>query len=299
MASTIGNIISSIRDQIPDPLTNASDPSSDGRAFTFATLLRWINDAGRLMATAAPVIQDWYAIPSARGMDIYNIPPEINMVEQAWYDLQPLTRTAELDDLFVAKITARSWWFGGHSVHAQPRIHVWPACDRTGSVTSLVNPIGPLDASFTVASTAGIKVYGFLQVDDELILYRNIDGTTGVVTNILRGQGGTTPVLHSQGAPVKECNIFFKCSKLPKPLVTVNDVVEIPQGLWPLLELYVIAKVREAEQEHQVSAELRKEFGTAVEKLGQKAQMTPVKQGLQVRTTPPGPDLYGGRTYIQ
>lgn len=294
-STAASNIIMSIRDQIPDPV---SDPTLDGQAFKLSSLLRWLNDAGRIMAMAAPVITDWGGIQSQSGMDTYVVPSIITSIEQIWFDLLPLTRSPELDDIFTTKITGRSWWFGPHSMHATPRIHIWPACNRTGSVTTIDGAITADDTSLILADTDGFKAFGMLRVEDELILYRSIDSDTGVVTNILRGQGGTTAASHNDGAAVTECNIFFKCWRLPTPLTGATDTVEVPQGLWPLLELYVIAKVREAEQEYGEAAKLRQEFTASVEKLGEKAQIKGLRQGIQVRSSLPGPKLYGGRIYV-
>lgn len=290
---TAGDIIMSIRDQIPDIV---ADPAQDGSAFSLVSLLRWLNDAGRIMCSTAPLLQDWYGISSTSGMDIYELPQIIVNVEQAWYDLMPLTRSAELDDIFITKIQGRSWWFGPHSIHATPRLHVWPACDRTALSTTLAAPFSSTDTSITLTSVAGLKAFGFIKVENELILYRTVSGS--VVSNILRGQGGTTTTDHLNGAAVNEANIFFKCSRLPTPLTTATSAIEIPQGLWPLLELYVLSKVREAEQEFQVATALRQEFQAQVEKLAEKAQLKGLKQGLQVRLSPPGLRLYGGRVYI-
>lgn len=294
-SGTAADIILSIRDQIPDMV---EDASQDGSAFSLATLLRWLNDAGRIMCATAAVLQDWYGITSAAGMDVYELPQYIVSVDQAWYDLTPLTRSAELDDIFVNKIQGRSWWFGPHSIHATPRLHVWPACDRTGLSTTLAAPMTAAATTLTLTSITGLKDFGFLRVDNELILYRTVNSSTKVVSNILRAQGGTVLSDHLNGATVNEANIFFKCNRLPNPLTSATSLIEVPQGLWPLLELYVLAKVREAEQEMQAAQGLRQEFTAQVEKLAEKSQLKGLKQGLQVRLSPPGLQLYGGRVYI-
>lgn len=290
------DIIASVRDQIPDRVANVQ---TDDGTFSRATLLRWLNDAGRILCTDAPVIQDWGAIQSTSGMDTYEIDPMWIGVDQVWFDNLPLTRTAVLDDLFTTKVTGRSWWFGPHSIHATPRMHVWPAPNRTGASTTLSGAIGATDKTFTVANPTGIRPYGYLQIESEIILYRNIDTTTGVVTNVLRGQGGTVASTHPNGATVLEGNIFWKGTRTPAKLVNVTDTVEIPQGLWPLLELYILSKVRETEQDHMTARQGLLDFkqlvGDLANKLHNKAGL---KQGLQIRLGPPGPHLWGGRVYI-
>ncbi len=294
-AATAADIILSIRDQIPDPVVDANQ---DGNAFPLASLLRWLNDAGRILCQSAVSIVDWYAFPTTTGMDVYELPQYIVNVEQAWYDLLPLTRSPELDDIFITKIQGRCWWFGPHSIHATPRLHVWPTPDRTALSTTLATGISATDTTIVLDSVTALCTFGFIRIQDELILYRNVDSATKTLTNILRGQGGTKAEAHTVGAATNECNVMFKCTRLPKPLVSVTDPIEIPQGLWPLLELYVLSKVRESEQEFQVAQSLRQEFQGSIDKLAEKAQGKGLKQGLQVRLAPPGLRLYGGRVYI-
>lgn len=289
------NIIQSIRDQIPDKVT---DPHLDGAAFSLASLLRWINDAGRIIAAAADVLQDWYAIPSIAGQSTYNVPSYIMSVEQAAYDLKPLGRVAEIDDIFTSKITAPSWWFGPHRVHANPQLHVWPACSRSAAVTSLVGNISATSLSLTVSSVAGFMAFGYLTIDSELIRYESLNSATNVISNLVRGVGGSVAAAHTGGTSVQENNIQFKCFRLPVPLTGADDVFELPQALWPIVELYVLAKVRAAEQNEEIAIKLRQEFMQIVEKFGQKGQVKGLRQGLQVRTIPPGPELYFGRVYV-
>jgi hypothetical protein len=291
-----GNIILSIRDQIPDPV---NDPIVDGTAFSLASLLRWLNDGMRIMASSAPIVQDWYAIGSENGMDVYEIPDVFLSVEQLWYDLWPCFRSPEWSALFVNKISSRSYFFGPHSLHAQPRIHVWPAADRTAATTTLSTTISATDTSIVAASIASFNQYGFFEIEGELILYRTVTAGTNTFSTILRGQGGTTAAPHTSGATISEKNIFFKASRLPTALTGVGDVLEIPVGLTPVLELYVLSKVREAEQESELAKSLRQEFAQAVQMLSTKAQNTgQIRQGIQVRTTLAGPLLYGGRVYV-
>lgn len=296
MATTAGDLVLSIRSQIPDPVSS-TDGSGDGNAFTYATLQRWINQGMNLMAVAAPIIQDWYAIQSQQGMDIYVLPQTTLSVEQLWYDLEPCVRSPEALTIYLNKITSKGYYFGPHSIHANPRLQVWPCSDRTGSTTTLAAALGATDTTITVTSVTGFNQLGFVQVDSEIILYRTITSSSNTITNLLRGQGGTAAVAHTNGATVTELNIFFKQSRLPVAITSVTDTVEIPLGLVPLLELYVLSKVREAEQESALAMQMRKEFDAAVEKMAHKNEFAGLRQGLQV-SSQLGPDLFRGRVFI-
>lgn len=292
--TTAGDLILSIRSQIPDPV---ADPADNGGAFSYDTLRRWINDAMRIMATASPIIQDWHALQSQQGMDIYEMPNTTLSVEQLWYDLQPCNRTPEAFTIQTSKITAPSYHFGPHSIHAIPRLQVWPACDRTGATTTTTADLSATATTIAVTDATGFEDMGFLSIDSEIILYRTINAAGTSITNILRGQSGTTAATHTSGATVTERNIMMKLSRLPTPISLPGDPIEIPLGLVPVIELYVLAKVRETEQESSLAMQMRREFDAVMEKMTNKPQLKGLRQGLQV-TEGGGVGLFRGRVII-
>lgn len=292
--TTAGDLILSIRSQIPDPTASASD---NGDSFSYDTLRRWINDAMRVMATTSPVVEDWYGIQSQQGMDIYELPGETLSVEQLWYDLLPCVRAPEALTIYNTKITSRGYYFGPHSTHAIQRIQVWPASDRTGSTTTITADLSDTAGTISTANASTFKAFGFLSIDQEIILYRTVNAAGTSVTNLLRGQAGTVPAAHTSGATVTERNIMMKMSRLPTPIQQPEDTIEIPNGLVPLLELYVLAKVREAEQESVIALQMRREWDQAMTKLTNSAQLAGLRQGIQVNSTI-GPELFRGRVFI-
>jgi hypothetical protein len=293
--ASAASLIMSIRDKIPDPVT---DPSLDGASFKLTTLVRWINDAMRLITLGAPVIVDWWAVPTVQGMNSYEVPSYIVAIDQAWYDRQNLTKLAEIDTIFRSKPTGWSWWFGMHSTTSRPVLMIFPDALRTAGTTTLTSDVTATDLSLPIASGANFQVFGYVTIDGELIMYRNIPGGAGNITNILRGQGGTEAAAHVMGTQVQECNLMLKCTRLAQPITGPNDNIEVPQGLWPLIELYVISNVREAEQDTQLGMSLRQEFNAQIKDLGSKASQKQARHGIQVRVMQPGPELYGGRVFI-
>lgn len=299
---TAADIILSVRSQIPDRSPD-DDPALDGNAFRVDTLLRWINDAGRLIALAAPIVQDWFGLPSEQGQDVYELPSYITSVEQMFYDLTPLERSPEGDSIFTSKVTGRSWWMGSHSIHARPRIHVWPAPDKSGASTTLNGFLSEIATTITLTSTSGFQEFGYALIDpgvetEELVRYATVDSSANQLKNVLRSQGGTQAVSGGvSGRPVRDCNLFGKCYRLPRPLKKVSDSLEIPQGLWPLVELYVLAKVRESEQDHQTSLGMLTTFHQLKDQLTDKSQLKGLRQGLQIKLGS-GSGLFRGRLYI-
>jgi hypothetical protein len=292
--SGLAELILEIRDLIPDPVTDASQ---DGNAFSLATLLRFVNHAGEELCFRAPVIEDWYGVPSEAAMDVYEMANIIVDVRQLWYDLWPCWRAPEYDGIFTTKISSRSYFFGPHASHQIPKIHVWPCADRSAATTTLTAPITSTALVIPVTNSTGFKAFGLLKIEDEIILYRTLDGTTNI-RQTLRGQGGTTAMPHALGATVQELNIMMKVSRLPKPVTTINDIFEIPQGLYPLVEMEVLAHVRQIEQEFQESQRLHSQFDQEIEKIANKGNK--IRQGIQIRAGMDGPLLYGhtGRVIV-
>lgn len=298
-STTVGGLLQSIRALIPDPVATGQPMSADGEDFSFSILLQWINDGLKILCTEAGIVNDWWAIASEQGMDVYELPSDIQNVEQLWYDNWPCWRSPELDALFVNKITQRSYFFGPHSLTAINRLHVWPACDRTAQVTTLSADIDATVRTIPLTSVSSFRPYGFVMIENELILYRTVNASpTNTLTQTLRAQGGTQAAAHVSGTAVNELNIMFRCSKLPPALTGVDSLIDIPSGLVPLLELYVISRVRESEQDHQIAMAMMNDFRKAVDSLAAKSQLQGLTQGLQVRTAAPGPYLFNGRTYI-
>lgn len=230
---------------------------------------------------------------------MYLIGGLVTDVRQGFYDLKPLTMTSEGADIFINKITGTSWWMAPHSqTNVGQYYHVWPCPSRTGSTTTLTSGITDTVLSIPVADGSLFMAYGFLGIDDEIIRYANTPSGAGSITNVIRGQAGTRAAAHSSGATVTELNLMFMVNRLPRPLLIEDDPVEIPQQLWPMIELYVMSKVRETEQQHEIAQTMMNAFVQLVERMANKSQLVKPRQGLQVRATPFGPMLYNGRTYI-
>lgn len=293
--SGLGDLILEIRDLIPDPV---SDPSQDGNAFSLATLLRFINHAAEELCFNAPIIEDWYGVPSEQGMDVYEMSNTIVDVRQLWYDLWPCWRAPEYDAIFTTKIQSRSYFQGPHASHQIPKVHVWPCADRSAATTTLTSALTTSSLVIPVAATTNFRLYGLLKINDEIILYRTLDSSLNQIRQILRGQGGTVADTHSSGATVQELNIMMKVSRLPRPVTSINDVLEVPQGLYPLIEMGVLAHVRQVEQEYQESARLHQLFDSEIDKLSSKGNK--IRQGIQIRSGMDGPLLYGhtGRVIV-
>jgi hypothetical protein len=78
-------------------------------------------------------------------------------------------------------------------------IQVWINRQSGNSSTStsyLSASISSSDTTITMSSVAGLSATGYIQLDNEIILYQNVDNATNQLLNCFRGQNGTTAAAH-------------------------------------------------------------------------------------------------------
>jgi hypothetical protein len=78
-------------------------------------------------------------------------------------------------------------------------IQVWINRQSGNSSTStsyLAASISSSDTTITMSSVAGLAATGYVQFDNEIILYQNVDNATNQLLNCFRGQNGTTAAAH-------------------------------------------------------------------------------------------------------
>lgn len=293
-----GDLILSIRAQIPDPAPS-NDPNLDGRTFSAETLLRWINDAAKILGSVAPLIQDWSGVATTAGQDVYALPTEVTGVDQVWYDLYPLVRSRELDHIYISKPSGRAFYFAPHAVHSIPRLHIFPTPDRSGGTGSVSSAVSAGATTIPVTFSGWGTASGYAELTDgtDVEIVRYARRTTSALENVLRGQWLTDARAWSGGTSVRELNLMYKCTRLPRPLTSADTPMEVPLILWPVLEVYVMARVREAEQDHGTALQFHQAFLQAANDLGQRYATRGLRHGLQIRPGA-GTALLHGRTIV-
>lgn len=68
------------------------------------------------------------------------------------------------------------------------------------ATTTLAAPCSATDTTLTVSSAANLRTQGYINIDNETILYQNVSGNQ--LLNCYRGQNGTTAATHSTAAPI-------------------------------------------------------------------------------------------------
>jgi len=78
-------------------------------------------------------------------------------------------------------------------------IQVWinrQAGNSSTSTSYLASSISATDTTITMSSVASLAATGFIQFDNEIIMYQNVDNATNQLLNCFRGQNGTTAAAH-------------------------------------------------------------------------------------------------------
>jgi len=78
-------------------------------------------------------------------------------------------------------------------------IQVWINRQSGNSSTStsyLAASISSSDTTITMSNVSGLSATGYVQLDNEIILYQNVDNATNQLLNCFRGQNGTTAAAH-------------------------------------------------------------------------------------------------------
>jgi hypothetical protein len=79
-------------------------------------------------------------------------------------------------------------------------IQVWinrQSGNTSTSTVYLAASISASDTTITVSNISGLAATGYVQIDNEVIMYQNIDNATNQLLNCFRGQNGTTAAQHT------------------------------------------------------------------------------------------------------
>lgn len=283
--TTASNIINSVRDQIPDPVYDSAGnplPSADGNLLRSQTLVRWISDAVKIVNQHIGwLIDDWTAWPKVQALNAYQLNRAFLVVTDAFadqYQLQPVPEGATMFPSTPQQ--SQPFWYGVHSRGDGLQLFLWPTEAASDPVTTLSSPIGSTDGSLQVASVTNFLSYGFLQIENELIGYQSITGTT--LSGVTRGVGGTIPATHAAAVSVIHCALWAKGKRTPNDVTAYNSIIELPSAFIYPIELYVLAKARQAENEFAESGRLMKSFHEEIARIWMNPGWKP-SQGMQIR----------------
>lgn len=267
-ATLAGDIVNSVRDEIPDPVfeavTDQPLPDTNGGLFRASTLYRWIDEAVRILSRlSGSVIEDWTAIPQTAAQPWYAVDPKFIDVKSGFSNQFPIDLTSFVEEAFIWPSTSRaagqSLWGGYRKRSDHLEVALWPVPEATDPTTTLsanlaasgVDPIG-------LAATTDFLSFGYVQIDQEIIQYQTLAATS--IATISRGVCGTTQAAHNAGAGVRHLGLWLKGNRAPGTVCAASSVVELPVDLTPVLTMYVMAKAARSQQEFGEAKSLMESF---------------------------------------
>lgn len=142
------------------------------------------------------------------------------------FDSEPL---AKID---AARFDILNWntHVTGKPTHAgvwNNKIRLYPIPSDAADTTTLDGALTAAATSITVADNSGFSPTGRIIIEDEIISYTGLSGTTQFV-GCVRGEEGTTAAAHSSGETVTERNLIYTGSEEPTELRDISDLTAIP-----------------------------------------------------------------------
>lgn len=268
--STAGDIITSVRDQIPDQIYGIngepapdSDVDIDGNQgfVPVRALYRWLTNGIRTLTQMCNwYVLDWYAFPSQNYQATYTLDPKWSNVESAFANRYRCAFLDEAQKVYPSQAVAQPIWYGVHTRKEPLDLFYYPAPNMTDPVMILAAGVSLRDdqITFTATPPSNFLPFGWVRIGCELIQYEQLVGNT--ISVLRRGCSGTLREEHFYGDEVFHCSLWCKGSRTPRPVFRSTDILEVPLAFQAPLELYVLAGAKRLEQELQQAAELMREF---------------------------------------
>ena len=208
----------------------------------------WVDETGELVQETA------FAV-TAKEFDI-DAPSDILEVKAAWWaptSYSPVTpvgytefdepggfqlnRSGGTPELIMLEGTQSS------NAPTDLRLRLFPAPTAT-SATSTINDAGGISASDATIGVTAASTFrspsGWIQIDNEKILYQNLDTSTNQFKLCRRGMGNTTAATHSDGATITQLDLMVRYTRAPAALSSDADVPEINNRFHKYLLHYVL-----------------------------------------------------------
>jgi hypothetical protein len=146
---------------------------------------------------------------------------------------------------------------------AQTILEVYPQPARTSLVTTLASNMASTDTTATLTSAALTLPFGFVSIGSEIMAYATFNSTTGVLTGLIRGLGGTGTIAHTAGETAVECNIAWMGKRQSSVKYSPGQsltVLPIVSGWDQLLVQYIAGRAKIVEHDMQSMAQFNQDM---------------------------------------
>ena len=258
----------------PPQYNSAYLPDSDGAFVPSSLMFNWLNNALSQMVVTLGGIDDISGVawPSGAAWQVLqNRWIEIeNMWWQGWWQVVGQQSYTWL----VNPIQSIPGYYTPWSSAGQDIVGLWPQPGASFATTTLSAPMGLTDnviniVPVTLANGQVFTMPGLVQIEGEfmLISYQNNTGTQ--IGGVIRGMSGTVAAAHDTGASLNQLIVMFTGKRLPPQFLpgSAYALLQLPSGWDVPLDIFMLSKFREKEQEYAEAKRLMQEFKGQIEDL--------------------------------
>lgn len=270
MSTQASVVINKLRDLGPDPVYDSAGnplPTTDGGFWRSQTCYRFLSDAVKACAQGMGwFVQDWFALPATANQPAYLLDPHWTAMQSVIVNGWVLAPIDEVLTIYPGKeITQKQpIRYFQRKFLDQITVGIFPAPTVTDPTPTLLGTMTSVSSTATFTTTAGWLQAGYFQVESEIIRYETIDASS--TFTLTRGQCGTTAAAHNANLAATHLSIWVKGPRMPMDITTATDIIELPSAFIYPLELYVLSKYRQSEQEFGEARALMKDFENELEK---------------------------------
>lgn len=262
----------------PPTRSSAWLPQTDGQQFSCTRLYQWLNQGLNKLSHAVGGILDYCGVPSVSGQPLYILPGQWLSISDVWYGGYWVQGGNRRDFFRRNTVTASVLANVTVSITSNKQVmEISYQPDRNSGVTNTTADMQATDTSVPIANgSVFLLPFGIAQIGTEFVAYANL--TSSSLPGLIRGIGGTVPQFWPSGTTVTELPLFW-CgrrifdsgySPVPTgptgPADPVSTIIPVPAGWKTILEDYMLAQAKMAEQDVDAGEKLEQQAFASAEK---------------------------------
>lgn len=273
----------------PPQRSSAALPDTDGTALSAAAIYRWINEGLDATTALCEGIRDITGIPTTAGQAQYQVIGNWRKLSNAFYDGYPAGMGSKYDVFRHSNVTGIAGTMVMNQDSYIQEVEIWPQASRTsgvGNITGL-GGIGPGETTLSYAPGATSFVLGFglallgpypADLSQCEIVYYSGTGSGSQLTQMQRGQCGTTARIWPAGTLVTELNVYMSGIRYPLHYTVGQSALTLalPPSWIDAVRCYLEARFKTAEQDDKGAQAKMQEFTKKCETIrGNRSVMGP------------------------
>jgi hypothetical protein len=258
----------------PPNYSSAFLPDSDGAFVPSSLMFQWLNNALSQMVVTLGGIDDISGVAWPQGAAWQVLQNRWTEIENMWWQGWWQVVGQQSYTWLVNPIQSVPGYYTPWSSAGQDIVGLWPQPGAGFASTTLSAPMGLTDVVVNInpITLVGGQVFtmpGLVQIDNEfmLISYQNTAGTQ--IGGIIRGVSGTIAAPHNSGATLNQLIVMFTGKRLPPQFLPGSGyaMLQLPAGWDVPLDIFMLSKFREKEQQYAEAQRLMQEFKGQIEDL--------------------------------